>query len=54
MKHCRNLNFEDKPDYQLLLDSLTGLAEKEGINLKDKAFDWVVKDQKVPRNILAN
>jgi serine/threonine protein kinase len=26
MKHCRNLGFEDKPDYSLLIDTLKGLA----------------------------
>jgi len=49
MKHCRNLNFEEKPDYEYLQQLLTGLAEKEGYNLDDKVFDWVIKDQRVPR-----
>ena len=49
MKHCRNLNFEEKPDYEYLQQLLTGLAEKEGYNLDDKVYDWVIKDQRIPR-----
>ena len=43
MKHCRNLAFEEKPDYEKLINLLKGLAEKEGINIQDKVFDWVTK-----------
>lgn len=44
MKHCRNLNFEEKPDYDFLINTITTLSEKEGIDLNDKIFDWVTKD----------
>jgi len=35
MKHCRDLDFEAKPNYQYILDLLRGLGEKEGLNLED-------------------
>ena len=44
MKHCRGLKFEEKPDYQLLIDILTSVATREGLNLKDyNSYDWVAK-----------
>lgn len=44
MKHCRNLNFEEKPDYDFLINTLTNLCEKDGFDLNDKIYDWVTKD----------
>ena len=43
MQHCRNLTFEEKPDYQLLIDTLKGLANREGLDLDFKSYDWVKK-----------
>lgn len=43
MKHCRELDFEAKPNYKYLSELLTELAKKEGINLEDKVYDWVNK-----------
>lgn len=43
MTHCRDLQFEAKPNYKYLNDILTELANKEGLNLEDKMFDWVIK-----------
>ena len=52
MKHCRDLDFEAKPNYQYILDLLRGLGEKEGLNLEDQEFDWAIKVQKVYNNSL--
>ena len=55
MKHCRNLSFEEKPDYVMLLELLTNLAKKEGINLEDRSlYDWVTKEQKIQPSIKDN
>ena len=43
MKHCRELEFDVKPNYKYLNDILIELANKEGLNLDDKMFDWVLK-----------
>ena len=43
MKHNRGLNFEEKPDYQLLVDMMKSLAEKEGLNLDYMNYDWAIK-----------
>ena len=51
MKHNRELNFEEKPDYQMLIDMLTALALKEGLDLDYRNFDWVAKIQKVQKPI---
>jgi casein kinase 1 len=53
MKHNRELNFEEKPDYQMLIDMLKGLASKEGIILDYKNYDWVAKIEKIKRPIKA-
>ena len=44
MNHCRDLTFEDEPDYNLLSKLLTDLAVKEGLDLTDHVYDWVTKD----------
>ncbi|CDW88754.1 ser thr kinase [Stylonychia lemnae] len=37
---CKNLTFDQEPPYQQLINILNGLADKEGIDLTDKQFDW--------------
>jgi serine/threonine protein kinase len=41
MKHCRNLQFEEQPDYDMLCNLLKSLATKEGIDLDYQNYDWV-------------
>jgi len=47
MLHCRNLNFEEKPNYEYLSSLMIQIAEKEGIDLSDGNFDWVLKEQEL-------
>lgn len=47
MKHCRGLNFEEKPDYALLITMLKELGDREGLNLDYYSYDWVAKCQKL-------
>ena len=47
--YCRNLKFEEKPDYDYLSQLLHGLAEKEGLNLTDNVYDWVSKDYEIKK-----
>lgn len=49
MKHCRGLNFEEKPDYQLLITMLKELGDREGLNLDYYNYDWVAKCQKLTK-----
>ena len=51
MQHNRNLAFEEKPDYQMLVDMLKGLGEREGLDLDYKTYDWVAKIERVQRPI---
>ena len=51
MQHCRNLTFEEKPDYQYLSDLLKSLAFREGHDLDYKSYDWVKKIVQVPKPI---
>lgn len=53
LKHCRNLNFEEKPDYEYLQQVLNQLAEKEGLNLQDKQFDWVNREVKHQHSMIS-
>lgn len=43
MTYCRNLEFTQKPDYTYLKSLFASLADKEGIDIHDKVFDWSVK-----------
>ena len=43
LKHAKNLDFQERPDYDYMRGLFTSLAEKEGINLNDKLYDWNVK-----------
>ena len=47
MKHCRGLQFEEKPDYQYLIDILKTVADREGLHLDYRSYDWVEKVQKI-------
>ena len=51
MKYVRDLQFEEKPDYSLLLDLLKSIATKEGFSLDDKQFDWVSKEPRLNKQI---
>ena len=51
MKHCRNLAFEEKPDYDMLLNILKKVSEREGINLEDREYDWVNKKEALVKTI---
>ena len=43
MSYCRNLGFDQRPDYRYLKRLFTSVANKEGINLHDNRFDWATK-----------
>lgn len=43
MNYCRNLKFEEKPDYNYLKDLFRNIAKQEGFELDDKIYDWSVK-----------
>lgn len=49
MKHCRALNFEEKPDYAYLITILKELGEREGLDLDYCNYDWVSKCQKMTK-----
>ena len=40
MQHCRDLDFEQKPDYEFLKVLIQGLANRLMIDLNVRAFDW--------------
>ena len=54
MKHCRGLNFDEKPGYDYLCGLMREIAEKEGFNLEerkfsweDREYDWVLKANRI-------
>ena len=54
MKHCREVNFEEKPNYDYLIKLMRDLATKEGFNLEerkfsweDREYDWVLKTNRI-------
>jgi casein kinase 1 len=44
MNYCRNLKFEDKPDYQYLRKLFTTVFAKNAYEL-DFAYDWILRKQ---------
>ena len=40
MSYCRNLQFEDKPDYSYLRKLFSDVMKKEG-HTNDSGFDWI-------------
>lgn len=43
MEHCRALQFEEQPNYELLTDLFKQIANKEGFSLENEEFDWALK-----------
>ena len=42
-EYCRNLGFDEKPDYLYMKNLFSTLAHREGIDLFDNTYDWSVK-----------
>lgn len=43
MRYCRNLQFEQKPDYDYLRGLFETVAKRENFNLHDQMYDWGMK-----------
>lgn len=41
--YCKNMSFEEKPDYNYMRKLFIDLAKKKKINLDDNIYDWGVK-----------
>ncbi len=52
MNHCRNLHFEQKPDYDQLRQLIMKMADREGYDLEDGMYDWVIKENKGGMNLI--
>ena len=46
LQYCRNLHFEEKPDYDYLTKLFTQIMEKNNI-IDDKLYDWDYIDTKL-------
>ena len=40
MEYCLQLKYEEEPNYQMLLNLVEDVAQRERIDLDDKCFDW--------------
>ena len=40
MDYCIALEYDEEPDYTLLLQLIEDLAREERIDLDDRCFDW--------------
>ena len=40
MNYCQDLEYEEKPDYNMLRNLVISVAKRERIDLQDKCFDW--------------
>ena len=49
MKYCRNLTFEQKPDYRKLRDQFKDLFLRSGFEY-DEAYDWYRVDKETMKN----
>eukprot|EP00347_Sterkiella_histriomuscorum_P007864 403347267 len=47
MEHCRQLEFEEKPNYTYLEELFIKICLKEGYDFNDQQYDWVLKIQKI-------
>lgn len=52
LNYCRNLKFEEKPDYNYLRKLLKDLMHRNGFEY-DYQYDWVIKKQGGTVNIQA-
>ena len=43
MHYCRNLDFEQEPNYDYLLDLISSIAQERQIDLHDNVFDWNIR-----------
>ena len=43
MSYSKKMNFTEEPDYEYLKNLFKQMADREGIDLNDKVFDWSVK-----------
>lgn len=43
MKYCKNLKFEEEPDYNYLRKLIKDIADRENIDLFDGMYDWCIK-----------
>ena len=43
MHYCRNLEFQQIPDYDYLTSIFRELARSEKMDLDDKVYDWNIK-----------
>ena len=43
MKYVKALKFEEKPDYEYMINLFTDLAKREKFDLHDKIYDWNVR-----------
>ena len=44
LNYCRNLKFEEKPDYDYLKNLIKGLMKKSAFE-NDYRYDWVIKKE---------
>ena len=42
MRHCRELAFDQKPDYGMLIELMKTAGANKGIDLSSTLFDWNV------------
>ena len=43
MNYCRNMEFEEEPDYNYIFSLINRMAIREKIDLYDNIYDWSVK-----------
>ena len=48
LKYCRNLSFEEKPDYRYLRDQFKDLFLRSGFEY-DEAYDWYRHDKEMKK-----
>ncbi|MCQ2818962.1 MAG: hypothetical protein MJ252_16985 [archaeon] len=43
IKYCRDLKFEERPDYEYLKKIIKIMAERENIQMDNTEFDWIIR-----------